>query len=289
MRSRLRTLVATAALVAVAFSSAALATDELLLPAPADDGVLTLLLLGSDEGPNRSPNPLVGRADGFQLLFVSGDRQHATFVSIPRDSYIPVAGRGTTRINACLVSGPENCVTTVEREFGIEVDHYLLTSMRGFANAVKAFGGLTVDVPTPVFDGGEPIRSAGVQHLEGLQALTYARDRKNRPGGDFGRSQAQAELLAIGHADVVGAGSVGAVLDAVTVLRRHSVTDLSGPQLVRFGFEAMQLPPANVQRALAPARLGMAGPAAVAFLQPAAYDLIRDAADDARITPSGGG
>jgi polyisoprenyl-teichoic acid--peptidoglycan teichoic acid transferase len=283
MSARRRSLVALLAVVAVTLATGATAVDRLLLPEPADAGVTTFLLLGSDEGPNRSANPLVGRADGFQLLFVSGDRQHATFVSIPRDSYIQVTGRGRTRINACLVSGPENCVATVEQEFGIEVDHYLLTSMRGFANAVKAFGGLTVDVPTPVFDGGNHIPTAGLQHLEGLQALTYARDRKNRPGGDFGRSQAQAELLAIAHADVVEAATIGAVLDAATVLRRHSVTDLSGPQLVRFAFEAMQLPPGNVQRELAPARLGMAGPAAVAFLDPAAYSLIRDAADDARV------
>jgi polyisoprenyl-teichoic acid--peptidoglycan teichoic acid transferase len=284
MSARRRSIVALLAVVAVTLATGAAAVDRLLLPEPPDEGVTTFLLLGSDEGPNRSANPLVGRADGFQLLFVSGDRQHATFVSIPRDSYIQVTGRGRTRINACLVSGPENCVATVEQEFGIEVDHYLLTSMRGFANAVKAFGGLTVDVPTPVFDGGEHIPTAGLQHLEGLQALTYARDRKNRPGGDFGRSQAQAELLAIAHADVVEAATVGAVLEAATVLRRHSVTDLSGPQLVRLAFEAMQLPPGNVQRELAPARLGMAGPAAVAFLDPAAYSLIRDAADDARVT-----
>jgi polyisoprenyl-teichoic acid--peptidoglycan teichoic acid transferase len=283
MSARRRSLVALLAVVAVTLATGATAVDRLLLPEPADAGVTTFLLLGSDEGPNRSANPLVGRADGFQLLFVSGDRQHATFVSIPRDSYIQVTGRGRTRINACLVSGPENCVATVEQEFGIEVDHYLLTSMRGFANAVKAFGGLTVDVPTPVFDGGNHIPTAGLQHLEGLQALTYARDRKNRPGGDFGRSQAQAELLAIAHADVVEAATIGAVLEAATVLRRHSVTDLTGPQLVRFAFEAMQLPPGNVQRELAPARLGMAGPAAVAFLDPAAYSLIRDAADDARV------
>lgn len=283
-----RRLVALVTAAALTIATAGVAAEHLLLPPPPDAGVTTFLLLGSDEGPNRSANPLVGRADGFQLLFVSGDRQHATFVSIPRDSYVQVTGRGRTRINACLVSGPENCVATVEQEFGVEVDHYLLTSMRGFANAVKAFGGITVDVPTPVFDGGEHIPQAGVQHLEGLQALTYARDRKNRPGGDFGRSQAQAELLSIAHADVVEAGTIAAVIDAATVLRRHSVTDLSGPRLVQLAFEAMQLPPGNVQRALAPARHGMAGPAAVVFLEASAYELIRDAADDARLTGSDG-
>jgi LCP family protein required for cell wall assembly len=267
---------------ALLVGTAGLALERLLLP-PADGEVLTLLLLGSDEGPPRSTDPVPGRADGFQLLFVSGDRQHATFVSIPRDAYIPVSGRGTTRINACLVGGPEACVTTVENEFGVSIDGYFLTSMEGFKRAVAAFGGLTVDVPTPVRDGGMAITEAGEQQLTGSQALTYGRDRKNRPGGDFARSQAQAEMLAIAHADVVAAGEVRAVLDAVSILRRHTHTDLSGPQLARLGFEALQLPPENVQRELAPGNHAMAGPAAVVRLQSSAYELIRDAAADGRI------
>jgi LCP family protein required for cell wall assembly len=283
MSRRLRIPMVVALVVSTLIGTGALAAGRLLLPPADGDGVLVLLLLGSDEGPPRSGNPLTARADAFQLLFVAEDRQHASFVSIPRDSWVSVAGRGNSRINACLAGGPEPCMTTVEQEFGIEVDGYLLTSMRGWANAVKAFGGLTVDVPTPVFNGGADIPTTGVQELTGSQALTYARDRKNRPGGDFGRSQAQAELLAIGHADVVRDGDAAAVLDAVAVLRRHTATDLPGQELVRLGFEAMHLPPEHVQRALAPARVGSVGAASVVFLEDGAYALIQDAAEDGRI------
>lgn len=286
MTGRHRALAAFVVITALLTGIGALASEGLLLADPVDDEVLALLLLGSDEGPTRSENPLVGRADGVQLLFVAPDRQHATFVSIPRDSWLTVTDVGRSRINSCLVRGPERCVTTVEQQFGIEIDAYLMTSMRGFANAVEAFGGVTVDVPTPVFDGGSNISSAGEQDLTGLQALTYARDRKNRPGGDFGRSRAQAELLAIGHADVVRAGDAAAVLDAVTVLRRHTVTDLTGPDLVRLGFEAMHLPPENVERVLAPGDIGMAGRASVVFLEDRAYDIVRDAAADGRLGTS---
>lgn len=287
MSRRLRIRIIAAMVVATLIGTSALAVDRLLLPPADGGGVLTLLLLGSDEGPPRSANPLAARADGFQLLFVAEDRQHATFVSIPRDSWLPVTGRGNTRVNACLNGGPDACVTTVEQEFGIEVDGYLLTSMRGFANAVQSFGGVAVDVPTAVFDGGADIPTTGVQELSGSQALTYARDRKNRPGGDFGRSRAQAELLAIGHADVVEAGDAATVLDAVAVVRRHTETDLTGGRLLRLGFEAMHLPPDNVQRALAPARVGTVGAASVVFLEDEAYTLIQDAFEDARIGSDG--
>lgn len=287
MSRRLTVRIAVALVVSTLIGSGALAAEHLLLPPAGGDGVLTLLLLGSDEGPPRSANPLAARADGFQLLFVAEDRQHASFVSIPRDSWVTVTDRGNNRINACLNGGPDGCANTVEQEFGIEVDGYLLTSMRGFANAVQSFGGVTVDVPTPVYNGGSDIPTTGVQELSGSQALTYARDRKNRPGGDFDRTRAQAELLAIGHADVVRAGDASAVLDAVTVLRRHTETDLTARELVRLGFEAMHLPPENVQRERAPARIGTVGAASVVFLEDEAYALIRDAAEDGRIGAEG--
>ena len=260
----------------------ALAADELLLPRT-DGEVLTLLLLGSDDGPPRGGDLREARADGFHLLFVSGDRQHATFVSIPRDSWVTVAGWGETRINACLNSGGQGCVDTVEAEFGIEVDGYLLTSMNGLKRAFDAFGRIRVDVATPLFNGGQDIPETGPQKLTGSQTLTYARDRKNRSGGDFQRSRAQSEVLAIAHRDLAEAASIERVIDAVTVLRRHTVTDLSGAELLRLGFEAMKLPPENVARELAPARLGQAGAASVVFLDSAAYELIEDASDDGRI------
>jgi polyisoprenyl-teichoic acid--peptidoglycan teichoic acid transferase len=279
MRRAAVVLVAVAALL---LSSVAVAADRWLLPT-SDGEVLTLLLLGSDGGPPRTDDLRSARADGFQLLFVSADRQHATFVSIPRDAWVPVTGRGNSRINACLNRGPENCVATVEANFGVQVDGYLLTSMRGFALAIEEHGRLTVDVPQRLAVGGTSVAAGDGQVLKGAEALVYARDRKNRSGGDFGRSRAQAELLAIGHRELVADATPSSVLDAVSVVRRHTVTDIPPAQLVRWGFEAMQLPPENVQRELAPARLGTAGAASVVYLEQRAYSLIEDAAADGRV------
>lgn len=271
-------------LLAVTAGGAA-ANPSLLLPAP-DGEVLTLLLLGSDDGPPRTGDLRAARADGFHLLSVAGDRQHATVVSLPRDSWVPIPGRGNDRINACLNHGPELCVSTVEAAFGIEVDGYLLTSMDALKGAVTAFGGLTIDVQRPLYDGGADIRSPGEQRLTGSQALTYARDRKNRADGDIGRSQAQAELLTAAHAEVVASGDVTRALQAATILRRYTLTDLSGPRLAQLALEALHLPPAGVERVIVPSRQGRAGAAAVVFLDDAAGVIIRDAADDGRL---GGG
>jgi LCP family protein required for cell wall assembly len=278
-------LVAALAAAALLLGGVAVADIRLLLPEP-DGEVLALLLLGSDGGPPRSDEMLAARADGVQLLFVSGDRRHATFVSVPRDAQVAVPGRGTTRINACLTSGPERCVATVEEEFGITLDGYLVTSMDGFKSAVTAFGGLTVDVPHPVHDGGQAIPEAGRQELTGSQALVYGRDRRHRPEGDFTRTQAQAEMLALGHADVVAAGDLRRALEVAAIVRRHTVTDLSGSQLARLALEAFHLPPGNVERVLAEGTPTTVGGAAMVRLAPSAYDVIRDAADSGRVDAS---
>ncbi len=274
-------LVVVALVAAMLVGTAAGAAERWLVPNP-DGQVLTLLLLGSDDGPPRNGQLTNARADGFQLLFVSADRHHASFVSIPRDSWVAVPGRGTTRINACLNNGPENCVATAEALFNLDIDGYLLTSMRGFIRGVLDYGDIEVEVPRSLSVGFTSV-APGLQQLDGKEALVYARDRKNRPDGDYGRSQAQAELLALAHEQSIAQGDTAAVLHALSVVRRHTVTDIPPAQMATWAFQARQLPPENVQRRLASSRVGSAGAASVSFLNTEAFDLVRDAAADGRI------
>lgn len=277
-----------------------LAMERITAVGPSTDRPLAILLLGSDAGPPRDDDPFTGRADGFQLLFVSAERDRATFVSLPRDSWVPVTGLGDTKINACMTRGPENCVSTVENVFGIEIDGYFATSMWGFADAVNEFvgcdlgdpeltrdctRGLTVDVDFTCTSGcgGFAIPERGVQQVSGFEALTIARNRKSRDDGDFTRSQSQAELLAIAHAEMQTDGSIARMMDALRILRRHSVTDFTLPQLTRLGLDAMRLDPDDVERILAPSRIGNVGAASVVFLNDPTYDIVAEAAATGRL------
>jgi LCP family protein required for cell wall assembly len=295
-------LVIIGALLVLPLVGIGLASARLLSAAP-DGQPLTLLVLGSDAGPPRDDLTTTGRADGFQLVFVAGDRQHATIVSIPRDSWVPVPGFGETKINACLTKGPENCVDTVENAFGIEVDAWFVTSMWGFAEAVNEFvgcplggpedsrncdNGLTIDEDFTCTTqcGGFPIAARGPQQLSGYEALTYARLRAGREGGDFGRSLGQGTILATAHAEASQDGTVAKMMDAIRIFRRHTLTDATLPQLVRYGVDAMRLPPANVEVVLIPARPETIGTASAVRLLPAAYPLVSDAADNGRLDNS---
>jgi len=280
----------------------ALAAERLVAVDPEGEDTLVLLLLGSDAGPPRTDDTLTGRADAIQLLFVSAARDHATFISVPRDSWLDVGGYGETKINACLTRGAENCVKSLESAFGIEIDGWMVTSMWGMADAVNEFTGcpsgpedcdrglvVNVDFTCTSQCGGLAITQRGEQRLNGYQALTYARYRKGREGGDFGRAQGQAELLAIAHREVATDGSVARMMDALRILRRHTVTSLTMPQLVRLGLDAMRVDPANVERQLIPSTTATIGAASAVRLLPGAYPMIADAADDARLNGSAPG
>lgn len=277
-----------------------MALERITAVGPSTDRPLAILLLGSDAGPPRGDDPFTGRADGLHLLFVSAERDRATFISFPRDSWVPVTGLGDTKINACMTRGPENCVSTVENVFGIEIDGYFATSMWGFADAVNEFvgcdlgdpeltrnctRGLTVDVDFTCTSGcgGFAIPERGVQRVSGFEALTLARNRKSRAAGDFSRSQSQAELLATAHAEMQAEGSIARMMDALRILRRHSVTDVTLPQLTRLGLDAMRLDPDNVERILAPSRIGTVGAASVVFLNDPTYDIVAEAAATGRL------
>lgn len=285
MRGRLRrallVVLTLTVLLVVGVATVVVASDRYLRASLADDGVIAILLLGSDTGPPfRSGDPLAGRADGFHLLFVSPERTHATFVNVPRDAYVSVPGRGRTKINACLASGPQACVATAEQHFGIDVDHYMATSFEGLRVATNRFGGVTVDVPRTLRDGGQDI-APGTHRINGEQALAFTRDRKNRPNGDFDRTAAQGTFLQAAHRQALDDGlDVARVTDIVRILQQTTATDIDPGQLLRLAYAGMQIPPENVNNVTVPGNIGTAGAASVVFLPDQATALVRDAAED---------
>ncbi len=302
MTTRARRLTAALLGALLLLPALAFATERLVAVEPEGDGTLAILLLGSDEGPPREGLLTEGRADAIQLLFVSAERDAATLLSIPRDSWVEVAGIGETKVNACMTRGPENCADTFEELFGIEIAGWLATSMWGMADAVNEFTGcpsgpeacdrglvVNVDFTCTSECGGLAIPQEGEQRLNGYQALTYARYRKGREGGDFGRAQGQAELLAIAHREVAEEGSVARMMDALRILRRHTVTSFTMPQMVRLGLDALRVDPAAVQRQLAPSTATTIGAASAVRLLDGAYPMVDDAYDDGVLNGSAPG
>jgi polyisoprenyl-teichoic acid--peptidoglycan teichoic acid transferase len=160
---------------------------------------MTVLLLGSDLrlGPDKTDGVTGQRADSIMLIRMNADRSRIDVLSIPRDSWVPIPGMGTAKINASLNGGPSLVVRTVQKLTGIPIDHVMVMDFDGVRDLTDALGGVTVLNEHAITDprNGNHF-PAGTLHLSGNQALLYVRIRYGLPGGDFDRIDHQQQVVA---------------------------------------------------------------------------------------------
>lgn len=140
------------------------------------------------------------RTDAIMVVHLSGDRQSAIVMSIPRDSWVPIPGHGENKVNAAFsFGGPSLMIQTVEEITGIPIDHFVVSDFESFATITDELGGVDLNLPNGLQgttrDGRAVDLPPGNHRLDGEEALMYARDRTNVPGGDFGRVQRQQNWM----------------------------------------------------------------------------------------------
>jgi LCP family protein required for cell wall assembly len=123
----------------------------------------------SDSGPPKSDTLMVLHSDGA----------HTYAVSFPRDLWVDVPGLGKSKINAALNAGPQNVVDTLQKNFGVDINHYVQVDFESFKTIVDAIGGIRVWVPYAARNDhtgfAEP--GPGCWGLDGNSALAYVRSR----------------------------------------------------------------------------------------------------------------
>jgi LCP family protein required for cell wall assembly len=136
------------------------------------------------------------RTDTMMLLHIPRGGGQPTLVSLPRDSYVPIPGRGRNRLNAAYAfGGPKLLVQTVEGVTGIRIDHYMEIGFDGFASLVDAVGGVSLCVDAPMNDPKAGLKlGAGCQVLNSRQALGYVRTRASARG-DLDRVVRQQQFI----------------------------------------------------------------------------------------------
>ncbi|MGP4073843.1 LCP family glycopolymer transferase [Piscibacillus sp. B03] len=151
---------------------------------------INVLLLGVDEREYDK-----GRSDTMIFASLNPNTNKILMFSIPRDTYVTIPGRGEDKINhAYAFGGTDLAVETVEDFLKTDIHFYTKVNMQGFKDGVDAVGGVTVKNDFEFNQGGE-VFPAGEIHLDGDQALKYARMRKHDPDNDFGRTERQREVL----------------------------------------------------------------------------------------------
>ncbi|MGA4669464.1 LCP family protein [Propionibacteriaceae bacterium Y1923] len=172
---------------------------------PADQPGRVFLLVGSDSRENLTDEQRrkygTGTTDGARtdtiLMLVIPESGDPALISLPRDSYLPIPGHGSSKLNAAYAwGGPQLLVQTVEQNTGVRIDGYLQIGMVGFAELVDAVGGIEVCLDAPMQDRDSHADfPAGCQDFDGVDALAYVRMRKADPTGDIGRMGRQREVI----------------------------------------------------------------------------------------------
>ena len=156
----------------------------------------TVPTTGTSGNPN-APSSIGSRSDAIMVVHLSAGAKSGYVVSIPRDSWVPIPGHGTNKINAAIAwGGPRLLRETVEQLTGVRIDHYLEIDFAGFKAMTDAVGGVDIDVRSASYDSmiGKHW-TAGKQHMDGTTALQYVRQRYGLPRGDFDRIEHQHDFL----------------------------------------------------------------------------------------------
>ncbi len=171
----------------------------------------TILILGTDQRPAGSKEPGANtqdagsRSDTIMLWRIGGGTSRR--LSIPRDTAAAIPGHGTTKINAAYAyGGPALAIKTIEQFTGVKINHLIVVNLAAFPQFIDAIGGIDVttgkvcsNISGGTKNGGFSLfLSPGSHHLNGIQALTYARTRENAcnpADSDLTRVQHQQQIL----------------------------------------------------------------------------------------------
>ncbi|MFN8050839.1 MAG: LCP family protein [Acidimicrobiales bacterium] len=191
---------------------------------PQDDAPRNILLVGTDNSDSLAKNDPVkkGRgqgehlADVIMILRVDPQTKEASLLSIPRDTWVPVAPSWSkTKINAAFGGndGSNQLISTIKHNFGISIDNFVQVDFGGFRELVDVLGGVPTYNEHPVRDPntGLLLTQTGCIVIDPTQALAYARSRHfeyqagttydkrakwlSDPTGDLGRISRQQDFL----------------------------------------------------------------------------------------------
>ncbi|MET0234956.1 MAG: LCP family protein [Kibdelosporangium sp.] len=137
------------------------------------------------------------RTDTMLVLHLPDNNEKPTMVSLLRDSYVDIPGKGKNKLNAAYAfGGPKLLAQTVETNTGLRLDHYIEIGFGGFAGVVDAVGGVEMCLDKPIKDPLAGIDlPAGCQELNGANALGYVRTRAT-PRADLDRVIHQRQFVA---------------------------------------------------------------------------------------------
>ena len=203
------------------------------------------------------------RTDSIMIASLHADTSEALLFSIPRDLYVEVPGHGKRRINIAHVlgetqdypgGGPALLMDTIQQNFGIPLQGYVMVNFQGFRETVDLLGGVDIYVDKEIWDnkypddkGGEMTIHipAGQQHMDSETLLIYCRSRYG--SDDFDRmSRQQKALVAVGK-KFLSLQMLPRLPELLQTMSHTFYTDLSPSAILRLAGMASRAEPDNMR------------------------------------------
>ena len=213
----------------------------------------TVLLMGVDSDAEGIQN---GSFNGDSLMVITFNPKtlSTTILSIPRDSYVPIAcfpGERKNKITHAAWKGETCMMNTIENFLDIKIDYYVKINFTGVFQLVDTLGGVEIDVPYNLCEqnskrqwGSNTVYiEKGLQTLNGEQALAYARNRHPNPGkcsskwtnytsNDFIRGEHQQEVVTALLNKFKDINSLDTVYKLLDTISNNMVTNMSTDQIL---------------------------------------------------------
>ena len=226
---------------------------------------VTVLVLGEDH--RQGDTEKFFQTDTMMLIRVDPVAKTITMLSIPRDLWVDIPGSGPYKIDDANFigdayhypgGGPALAVKTVQQDFNVKIDYYFRLDFTAFETVIDAIGGIdivnaqTIDDPQypDGSNGYEPFYlSAGPHHLNGHDALRYARTRHGST--DIVRAQHQQEVIMAVRHQVLSLNLLPSLVAQAPAmyqkLNASVTTDLSLQQMIGLAVLAQDIPQQNIK------------------------------------------
>ncbi len=229
---------------------------------------VTILLMGIDRRAGENEKGYL--TDSIMVITLDPQTRTAALLSIPRDLWVEIPGYQLDTINTANRTGdyydypgggPALATKTVEHNLGININYYVRLDFTAFETFIDTIGGVDIvnqtDIDDPQYPDGsygfEPFTlSAGPHHLNGHDALRYARTRHGST--DIDRARRQQEVVMAVRDRILSLGMLPTLVAKAPALYQtlnQSIwTNLSLDQVVSLALLAQDIPRANIQNAV---------------------------------------
>lgn len=230
--------------------------DSLDLNTNLPDNVVNILLVGIDTRDTTMDDGLQ-HGDVQIICSINKDTGSVKLTSLQRDLYVSIPGyKSKNRINVAYArGGGQLAMRTINSVFEMNIEYYVTINFYGLASIIDAIGGIDIELTKaeakainsylkknpPVYDNQDkdyervPLEAkAGVQHLDGVQAVMYARTRS--VDNDFGRTARQRKLLELLLQKIMKDNmSVDKLIELMQVCLPYVTTNLNASTMLELG------------------------------------------------------